>query len=181
MNKIRWNADPVHSQIQFSVKHMVISTIRGEFEEFESWAETDGEDMEGADVFFSAQTASVNTGNEARDNDLRSDDGLFKSEEYPKLTFESTSFERQNDEDYKLKGDLTIRDVTKPIELDVEFGGIITDPYGARRAGFSVSGSLNRKDYGMNYNQLLEAGGAVVGEEINIDIHIEYTHQEEEN
>lgn len=177
MAKIKWIGDPVHSQIQFSVRHMVISKIRGEFEQWEALVETEGENMEGAEISFQATVASVNTGSEYRDNDLRSDKGLFQIDKFPYLNFKSTSFEKKDEENYILKGNLTIRDVTKPITLDVEYGGTITDPYGMRRAGFSVSGKLNRKDYGMTYNQLIETGGAVVGEEIKIDIHIEFTQQ----
>ncbi|MCZ2460846.1 MAG: YceI family protein [Chitinophagales bacterium] len=179
MSKIKWVGDPVHSQIQFSVRHMVISKIRGEFKQWEAFAETNGDNMEDAEISFQATTASVDTGSEYRDNDLRSDKGLFQTEQFPYMIFKSTSFKKKNEEDYVLTGDLTIRDVTKSITLDVEFGGIITDPYGMRRAGFSVTGKLNRKDYGMTYNQLIETGGAVVGETINIDIHIEFTHQAE--
>lgn len=177
MSKIKWAGDPIHSQIQFSVRHMVISKIRGEFEQWEAFAETEGEEMENAAITFQASAASVNTGSEARDKDLRSDKGLFQTDKFPYLNFRSTSFKKIDEENYKLIGDLTIRDVTRPIELAVEHGGIITDPYGMRRAGFSVTGKLNRKDYGMTYNQLIETGDAVVGEIINIDIHIEFTRQ----
>lgn len=177
MSTIKWVGDPIHSQIQFSVRHMVISKIRGEFEQWEAFAETENETMENAEITFQATASSVNTGNEARDNDLRSDNGLFQSDKYPYINFRSTSFKKITDENYVLIGDLTIRDVTRPIELTVEHGGIITDPYGMRRAGFSVTGKLNRKDFGMTYNQLIETGGAVVGETINIDIHIEFTQQ----
>ncbi|MBW7845649.1 MAG: YceI family protein, partial [Bacteroidia bacterium] len=97
-------------------------------------------------------------------------ESFFKSEQFPNLTFKSTAIEKKNETDYVLKGDMTIRDVTKPIELAVEFGGIVTDPYGLRRAGFSISGKLNRKDYGMTYNDLIETGGAVVSDEIKLDL-----------
>ncbi len=176
MSTIKWSIDPVHSQIQFSARHMVISKIRGEFEQFESWLETQGEEMTDAEAFFSAVTGSVNTGNKMRDDHLRSE-SFFKSEQFPNLTFKSTAIEKKNETDYVLKGDMTIRDVTKPIELAVEFGGIVTDPYGLRRAGFSISGKLNRKDYGMTYNDLIETGGAVVSDEIKLDLHVEFTHQ----
>lgn len=179
MSKIKWVSDPVHSQIQFSVKHMVISKIRGEFKQFESTAETEGENMDGALINFSADVNSIDTGNSYRDNDLKKDVSLFHAEKHPKMTFVSTGFEKKDEENYLLKGNLTIRDVTKPVELKVEHGGIITDPYGARRAGFSVTGKINRKDFGMNYNNLIETGGAVVGEDVNLDIHIEFTRQQE--
>lgn len=176
MSTIKWSIDPVHSQIQFSARHMVISKIRGEFEQYESWLETNEEEIENATAFFSAVTGSVNTGNKMRDDHLRSE-SFFKSEEFPNLFFKSTSFEKKNEEDYVLKGEMTIRNVTKPVELAVEFGGIITDPYGLRRVGFSLSGKINRKDFGMVYNDLIETGGAVVSDEIKLDLHVEFTHQ----
>ncbi len=177
MSKIKWVSDPVHSQIQFSIRHMVISKIRGEFKQFEASVETEGENMDGALINFSADVSSIDTGNSYRDNDLKTDETLFHAEKHPKMTFVSTGFEKIDEENYLLKGNLTIRDVTQPVELKVEHGGIITDPYGVRRAGFSVGGKINRKDFGMNYNKLIETGGAVVGEEVTIDIHIEFTHQ----
>lgn len=176
MGKIRWSVDPAHSQIQFTVRHMVISKVRGEFEQFETWIETDGEEMQGAKAFFSAAAASINTRNKMRDDHLRSGD-FFKADEFPNLTFESASFGKKGGEDYILKGNLTMRGVTKPIELAVEFGGIITDPYGLRRAGFSLSGKLNRKEFGMVYNDLIETGGAVVGDEVSLDLHVEFTYK----
>ncbi len=179
MSKTKWSIDPAHSQIQFSVRHMVISKIRGEFEQFESWLETDGEEIEGGEAFFSAVSSTINTGNKMRDDHLRSGE-FFKSEEFPNLTFKSTSIEKKNDEDYVLKGNMTMRGVTKPLELDVEFGGVITDPYGLRRAGFSITGQLNRKDYGMTYNDLIETGGAVAGDKIKLDLHVEFTYKPEE-
>lgn len=178
MSTIKWSIDPVHSQIQFSARHMVISKIRGEFEQYEAWLETRGEEIELAEAFFSAVTGSVNTGNTMRDDHLRSE-SFFKSEQFPNLIFKSTAIEKKNETDYLLKGNMTIRDVTKPIELAVEFGGIITDPYGLRRAGFSILGKINRKDFGMVYNDLIETGGAVVSDEIKLDLHVEFTHQPE--
>jgi polyisoprenoid-binding protein YceI len=155
---------------------MVISKIRGEFEQHDSWVETEDENFEGAQVYFSAETASVNTRVKMRDDHLKSEE-FFHSEKHPKMEFRSTSFEKISDESYKLKGDLTIRDVTKPVTLDVDFGGVITDPYGLRRAGFGVTGKVNRKEFGMTYNQLIETGGAVAGDEISLDIHVEFTYQ----
>ncbi|MCC6384879.1 MAG: YceI family protein [Bacteroidia bacterium] len=178
MSKIKWQSDPVHSQIQFSIRHMVISKIRGEFKQFEASAETEGENMDGALINFQAAVDSIDTGNAYRDKDLKTDESLFHSEKHPRIIFTSTGFKKKDEVNYLLKGNLTIRDITRPVELKVEHGGIITDPFGARRAGFSVTGKINRKDFGMNYNNLIETGGAVVGEEVNLDIHIEFTRQQ---
>lgn len=172
-----WNIDPVHSEIEFRARHMIISTVTGQFDHFESTAETDGDSLENANITFSAETASVNTGTEQRDNHLRSDD-FFNAEKYPKIVFKSTSFKKVKDDIYKLKGNLTIRDVTKPIELDVEYGGEIKDPYGNQRRGFTITGKMNRKEYGLKYNALLETGGAVVSDEIKLNCHAEFIHKD---
>lgn len=176
MSTIKWELDPAHSQIRFTARHMIVSRVSGSFDKFNVTAETEDEKLETAKITFSADTATVNTGVEARDDHLRSDD-FFNAGKYPRLTFESTSFDKIDDENYSLKGDLTIRDVTKPVTLDVEFGGMVKDPYGNQRVGFSVSGKIKRKDFGLKYNALLESGGAVVGDEIKIDCHVELTHQ----
>lgn len=173
MSVSKWEIDPVHSEIQFKVRHMLVSQVTGEFDRFQATAETDGEHFEGARVTFTAETGSVNTGAKDRDKHLRSDD-FFNAEKYPKLLFKSTSFEKVDDEHYKLTGDLTIRDVTRPVTLDVEYGGIVKDPYGNRRTGFTVTGKINRKDYGLKWNALLESGGAVAGDEVKINCHVEF-------
>jgi polyisoprenoid-binding protein YceI len=156
---------------------MVVSTVTGQFDRFDATAETEGDTPENAKVTFTAETASVNTGTEQRDNHLRSDD-FFNAEKFPTLTFKSTSFKNVKEDIYQLKGDLTIRDVTKPIELDVEYGGMITDPYGNQRSGFTVTGKVSRKDFGLRYNALLESGGAVVSDEIKINCHVEFIHHD---
>ncbi|HEX5554372.1 MAG TPA: YceI family protein [Chitinophagaceae bacterium] len=177
MSTKTWNIDPVHSEIHFRARHMVVSTVTGQFDRFDATAETEGDTPENAKVTFTAETASVNTGTEQRDNHLRSDD-FFNAEKFPTLTFKSTSFKNVKEDIYQLKGDLTIRDVTKPIELDVEYGGMITDPYGNQRSGFTVTGKVSRKDFGLRYNALLESGGAVVSDEIKINCHVEFIHHD---
>lgn len=173
MSTLTWQIDPVHSEIQFRARHMVVSNVTGEFDRFDATAETDGDSLENAKVRFTAETASVNTGTPQRDEHLRSDD-FFNAENFPQLVFESTSFEKEGEDNYKMSGNLTIRDVTKPITLQVEYGGEIKDPYGNRRRGFTVTGKLSRKAYGLKYNALIESGGAVVGDEIKINCHIEF-------
>lgn len=169
--------DPAHSEIHFRARHMVVSTVTGQFDRFDATVVTEGDSMENAKITFSAETASVNTGTKQRDDHLRSDD-FFNAEKYPELTFESTSFIKGGDSEYTLKGNLTIRDVTKPIALAVEYGGEIKDPYGNQRRGFTVTGKISRKEFGLRYNALIESGGAVVGDEIKIDCHAEFTYHE---
>jgi polyisoprenoid-binding protein YceI len=172
-----WNIDPAHCEVQFRARHMIVSTVTGQFDHFDATAETEGDSLENANIRFTADTASVNTHVEQRDNHLRSDD-FFNAEKYPKLVFQSTSFEKVKDDIYKLKGNLTIRDVTKPIELGVEYGGEIKDPYGNQRRGFTVTGKVNRKEFGLKYNALLETGGAVVSDEIKVNCHLEFIHKD---
>lgn len=163
----KWNLDSSHSEIQFKAKHLLITTVTGAFKNYEAAVETQGDDFATAKISFSAETASVATGSEQRDGHLKGPD-FFDAEKFPKLSFVSTSVEKKDEENYTLKGDLTIRDVTRPVVLHVDFGGIAKDPWGGTRAGFSVSGKINRKDYGLNWNVITEAGGMLVSEEIKI-------------
>lgn len=167
-----WNIDNAHSEIHFKVKHMVIATITGKFTEFTALAETEGDDFATAKIKFSAQTASIDTGVADRDAHLRSDD-FFNAEKYPALTFESTALVKKNDTDYTLKGNFTIRDITKAIELDVDFGGTTVDPWGMTRAGFEVTGKINRKEFGLQWSAVTEAGGLVVSDEVKLVLNIE--------
>jgi polyisoprenoid-binding protein YceI len=167
MAKQKWVADPLHSEIQFKAKHLMITTVTGYFREFEFNAETESDDFSNAKIYFEAKTGSVDTNNEQRDAHLRSGD-FFDSEKYSALKFQSTEFRKTGDREYKLSGDLAIRDVTKPVTLDVEFGGIMKDPYGTNKAGFSLSGKINRKDWGLNWNAALESGGVLVSDDVRI-------------
>lgn len=171
--KTVWKIDPTHSEVQFKAKHLVISTVTGHFESFDAEVENEGNSFEGADIHFEADVNSITTNNEDRDNHLKSDD-FFNAEEFPKLTFDSTSFEKTGENTYRLAGDLTIRDVTKEIELDVEYGGTVEDPWGGTRAGFEVSGTLNRKDFGLKWNAMTEAGNLVVGNEIKLLLNVQF-------
>ncbi|HVB02700.1 MAG TPA: YceI family protein [Chitinophagaceae bacterium] len=174
MTKTLWKMDQTHSEIQFKAKHMIVSTVTGAFHQFEAQVETEGDDFEGAKINFSADTASISTGQEARDNHLKSDD-FFNAEKYPKLIFESTNFKKISGQEYQLKGNLTVREVKKAVEFEVEFGGKIKDPYGNTRVGFSLTGKINRKDYNLKWNALLESGNAVVSDEIKIFANLEFT------
>lgn len=171
-NNIQWKLDEAHSEVTFKVRHLMISNVKGEFKDFNADVQTNGEDFSTAKVSFNIQTDSIDTRNNDRDNHLRSAD-FFDSENHKSMHFQSTSVEKKDDESYILNGDLTIRDVTKPIQLNVDFGGIVTDPWGNQKAGFSVDGKINRKEWGLNWNASLEAGGVLVGETVNIACELE--------
>ena len=160
--KTNWKIDKTHSEISFKVKHMMISTVTGHFEDFNATAETTNDGFINADFSFIAKTASINTKNSDRDAHLKSDD-FFNAENYPELKFKSTSFDGST-----LTGNLTIRDITKEIELDVEFNGIAVDPYGQTKAGFEVSGSINRKDFNLAWSAITEAGSIVVSDTVRL-------------
>ncbi|MCW5921073.1 MAG: YceI family protein [Saprospiraceae bacterium] len=173
MANTTWQLDAAHSEVTFRVRHLVIATVSGKFDKFTSSVTNDGDDFTNANIEFAVDTASVNTGVEARDNHLRGDD-FFNSEKFPQMTFKSTSLKKLGADDYQLDGNLTIRDVTKPISLKVEFGGTATDPYGNRKAGFEVTGTLNRKEFGLRWDAVTEAGGAVVSDEVKIQANVQY-------
>jgi len=171
-----WKIDPIHSEIQFKVKHLVISTVTGEFTRFDATAEADGDDFEGSDVTFEADVTSVTTRNEQRDQHLLSDD-FFNAEKYPKIVFKSTSLTKKGEDSYKLVGDLTIRDITKPVELDVEYGGTVQDPYGNTKAGFEVTGEINRKEFGLKWNGVTEAGNVLVSDKVTLQLSVQFAKQ----
>lgn len=168
----KWTVDKAHSKVGFSVSHMVITDVEGNFKDFDATVTTTGEDFSTAKIDFTAKTASVYTENEKRDNHLRSDD-FFNAEKYPTLTFKSKSLKKVSDNKYKLTGDLTMRDVTKEVVLDVKFNGLVKDMSGNTRAGFKITGELNRMDYGLKFNALLGTGDAVVGNTVELDINIQ--------
>lgn len=168
-----WKIDAAHSEVQFKVKHMVISTVTGQFNTFDASLESDKDDFSDAHISFSIDTASIDTGNEQRDNHLKSDD-FFNAEKYPQMKFASTSFTPNGNGAYTLKGNLTIRDVTKEVSLAVEYGGTITDPWGATRAGFEVSGKINRQEFGLKWSAVTEAGGLVVSDDVKLHINVEF-------
>lgn len=166
MATTKWVLDPAHSELQFKVKHLMISTVTGSFNEFSAELTTDSEDFEHAAISFKAGVSSIDTGNKDRDGHLVSAD-FFNAEEFPSVSFVSTSFKKA-DGDYKLEGDLTIKGVTKPVTLNVEFGGTAQDPWGNIKAGFTISGKINRTDFGLTYNAALETGGVMLSEDVRI-------------
>jgi len=172
----RWVVDPMHSEVQFKVKHLVISTVTGFFRKFDGSVQTENEDFQNAEIDFTLDVNSIDTNQEQRDQHLKSAD-FFDAEQYPKITFKSTSFTKTGDEEYDLTGDLTVRDVTKPVTLKVEFGGSAGDFYGNTKAGFEITGKINRKEFGLTWNGVTEAGSVVVGEDVKLIINLQFTKQ----
>lgn len=172
----KWAIDPSHSEISFKVKHLVVTTLTGKFDTFEGALETANDDFSDANISFSADIASINTGNADRDGHLKSDD-FFNAEAFPKLTFASTSFTKVGADEYKLAGNITLRDVTKPIELTVEYGGTATDPWGNVKAGFEINGKIKRKEFGLKWDAITEAGGAVVSDEVKLHLNVQLVKQ----
>ena len=167
-----WNLDPAHSSIQFAVKHMVISTVRGSFNEFAIDAEIDETDLARSRATVRIAAASLSTGNNDRDAHLRSGD-FFDAETHPELVFVTRAIEPRGGDDYRITGDLTIRGVSRPITLEGEIQGPVKDPWGGTRFGLSASGKLNRKEYGLDWNAVLEAGGLLVGDDVKLSIETE--------
>lgn len=170
--KTKWTIDAAHSEVGFKVKHMMISTVSGHFEQFDASVKTDSEDFTGAQFNFSAEVGSINTKNKDRDAHLKSDD-FFNAEQFPKLTFTSKSFDGST-----LVGDLTIRDTTREISLDVDFNGVAVDPYGQTKAGFEITGSINRKDFGLNWSAVTEAGNIVVSDAVKLRVDVQFVRQD---
>jgi len=168
-----WKIDPAHSEINFRVKHLVVSTVRGHFDDFKATIEAEKEDFSDAKIEFEADTNSINTRNNDRDAHLKSAD-FFDAQKYEKISFVSTSAEKVSDYELKVKGNLTIRDITKEITLDVIYNGIVEGMGGNEVAGFEISTRLNRFDYGLKWNALTEAGGVAVGNEVKIEIFAEF-------
>jgi polyisoprenoid-binding protein YceI len=169
--KTTWGIDPTHTEVQFKVKHLVISTVTGFFKKFSGSVESENEDFDGAQVTFSLESNSIDTNQPDRDGHLKSPD-FFAAEQYPTIDF-TGSLRKEEGSEYKLDGALTIRGTTKAIVLDVYFGGIMVDPWGNTKAGFEINGKLNRKDFGLNWNAMTEAGGMVVSEEVKLHINVE--------
>ncbi|MET6999700.1 YceI family protein [Chitinophaga defluvii] len=162
-----WKIDPSHSDVLFKVKHLMITTVTGQFSSFDGTMQTAGDDFSNANISFSADVDSISTKNEQRDQHLKADD-FFAAAQYPKLTFVSKEVKKLDEENYKLIGDLTIRDHTRTVELSVEYGGTMVDPYGQTKAGFELSGKINRKDFGLTFTATTETGGIVLSDEVKL-------------
>lgn len=166
----KWIIDPTHSEVSFKVKHLVISTVTGYFRKFEGAAETTSEDFNGAKVSFTADIDSIDTNQSDRDGHLKSDD-FFNAEKFPKMSFAGVL------EGSILKGDLTIRDITKTVSMDVDFGGVANDPYGNTKAGFEIEGKISRKEFGLTWNAVTEAGSVVVSDQVRILLSVQLVKQ----
>lgn len=168
----KWKVDQTHSEIQFKAKHLVISTVTGFFREFDAGIEMEDGNLENASAWFKADVNSISTNQSDRDDHLKSAD-FFDAETYPNIVFRSTSFEKKDENHYQMTGNFTMRGVTKEITLNVEYGGSMVDPYGNMKAGYEISGKINRHEFGLKWNAVTEAGGLVVSDEIKLALNIQ--------
>ena len=171
-----WVFDKVHSNVSFNVEHLVISEVTGKFGSFKGEVVSSNDNFAGSTINFVIEVNSIDTDNERRDGHLKSDD-FFNAEKYPSITFKGKSLKQVDGNKYKLKGDLTIRDITKTVVLDVKYGGTITDNRGNVKAGFKITGEINRFDYHLNWDAVMEAGGLIVGKDVEIVCNVEITKQ----
>jgi polyisoprenoid-binding protein YceI len=174
--KTKWTLDPTHSELVFKVRHMMITNVKGEFRKFDATILAEGSDFTKSSIDVIIDAASIFTNEDKRDGHLKSAD-FFDVENYSTLSFKGKSFKKVDDDKYKLIGNLTIKGVHKEVELDVEFGGINKDPWGNEKAGFSLEGKINRKDFGLNWNAALETGGVLVSEEVKISAEVQFVKQ----
>jgi len=175
-NQTKWVVDPSHSEILFKVKHLMITNVKGEFRKFDASVTTVGNDFSKAAIHVAIDASSIFTNSDDRDGHLKSPD-FFDVENHKEIAFEGTSFTKLDEENYSLKGNLTIKGVSKELTLGVEFGGINKDPWGNEKAGFSVNGKINRKDWGLNWNAALETGGVLVSDEVKITAEVQFVKQ----
>lgn len=176
MSTIKWIADPTHSEIGFRIKHLMISNVSGKFGKFAAEVQTAGEDFTTARILATINAASIDTGNPARDEHLQHVD-FFEVEKFPVITFQSTHIQQVDAEQYIIRGDLTVKGVTKSIKLDVEHSGVTKDPWGNRRAGFTITAKINRSEFGLTFNTVLETGGVALGDEVKIQSEIQLVKQ----
>jgi polyisoprenoid-binding protein YceI len=176
MAKTNWAYDPTHSEIGFKVKHMMFTNVSGKFNEVEVSVENEDGNFATSNIAFSAAISSIDTNNSERDNHLKSGD-FFDAEVYPKMNFVSTNIEENGSNNYKVTGDLTIKDVTKPVVLDIEYSGEMKDPWGNIKSGLAIEGKINRKDFGLTWNAALETGGLLVGEDVKLLAEIQLAKQ----
>ncbi len=171
-----YKIDAAHSEITFKVKHLMITNVTGSFTKFDATMESNAADFSDAKISFEADVDSITTNSEQRDGHLKSDD-FFAAAKFPKLSFVSKSFTKKSSDDYTLTGDLTIRGNTKTVELAVEYGGTATDPYGQVKSGFEINGKINRKDFGLTWGAVTEAGGVVVSDEVKLHLNVQMIKQ----
>ena len=176
--RTKWSLDPSHSEIGFKVKHLMVTNVRGVFNDYIGSIYTTGDDFPDAEIDLSINPASISTGDATRDTHLKSPD-FFDAENFEEINFKGTTLERTNKSEYVLHGDLSIKGVTKRTKLDVEFNGIVKDPWGGKRAAFVVTGKISRKDFGLTWNAVLETGGVMVGDEVAINCEVQLIQQPE--
>lgn len=174
--KTKWVADPTHTEIGFKVKHMMFTNVSGKVDKYEATVETDGDEFANAVISFSGDAASISTGSADRDKHLLSAD-FFDVEKFPTMDFTATSFTKVDEENFALKGDLTLHGITKPVTLAVESAGLMKDPWGNIKAAFNITGKINRKDWGLTWNAALETGGVLVSEEVRINAEVQLIKQ----
>jgi polyisoprenoid-binding protein YceI len=167
-----YKIDTAHSDILFKVKHLMITTVTGQFNNFDGSLSAEKDDFTDAKISFTADVNSINTRNEQRDGHLKSDD-FFSAEKFPQLSFESTSFDKSGD-NYLLKGNLSIRDITQPVVLEVAYMGTMTDPWGQTKVGFEAEGKISRKSFGLMWDAVTEAGGVVVSDEVKLQLNVQF-------
>lgn len=163
----KWSIDPSHSEIHFKIRHLMISTVTGTIGKFQGTVETDGDDFSKSKISFTAESSSISTGDAQRDQHLASAD-FFLADEHPEISFQSTGLEHVSGSHYTMTGELNIRGISKTVTLDVEHAGVAKDPWGNTKAGFNITGTVNRKDWGLNWNAALEAGGFLLADEVKI-------------
>jgi polyisoprenoid-binding protein YceI len=169
----QWNLDPTHSEVQFKVRHLVISNVTGTFRNFSATLEKAGDDFNGAKVSFTAHVDSIDTNQTDRDNHLKSPE-FFDAAQFPTIEFVSSSFEKSGDNTYSVKGHLTMKGITREVELSAELGGELVDPWGNRKLGFEVSGTVKREDFGLTWSAVTEAGGVVVGSDVKLLFNVQF-------
>ena len=176
MATTKWVIDPTHSEIGFKIKHLMITNVSGKFETFEAEVQTEGDDFTTAQIEAKISTASINTNNLQRDEHLRNSD-FFEVDKHPEILFSSTKVEKVDEENFVVYGNLSLKGIVKPVKLNVEYSGATKDPWGNQKAGFIISGKINRSDFGLNFNAALETGGLVPGEEVKINSEVQLVKQ----
>lgn len=171
-----WKIDQAHSDVEFKIKHLMITNVTGYFGKYDATIESASDDFADAKISFEAEVASITTKNEQRDQHLQAED-FFHAAQFPKITFVSTGVQKVDSENYKVTGELTMRGVTKPVELAVEYSGIVKDPYGQTKAGFEIKGKVNRKEYGISFNAVTDNGGLMLGEEVKLQASVQFVKQ----
>lgn len=176
MTKTQWVLDPTHSEIGFKIRHLMITNISGSFQEFESIILTEEDDFTTAQINVKLKTASIQTNNHQRDEHLRASD-FFAADQYPEILFRSTKIVRQDDNSFEIGGDLTMKGITHPVKLAAEYNGIVRDAWGGQRAGFIISARINRSNWGISFNAVLETGGVALSDEVKISCEVQLVKQ----